>query len=223
MFTADVIDEATLERVIALDVPVNAGSADMLEQLGRKKPGHGAHDHRRAEHGGLQEAHGKRLGDDAAARGEQESPGVGDAVPRQDPRRAPHGGQGAGLQQHDAENGGPTGPQGAHGGDLATAIERGAVHGDDEVEQHDDGGDGEYGAQDVLDHVQEVEDAQEHGAGEDALGARPDVELSMERGQVGQAVGPHEDRGRRPVGAQRERSKGATQPVRRLRLGRPRL
>jgi diaminopimelate decarboxylase len=40
VFTADVIDEATLERVVALDVPVNAGSADMLEQLGRKHPGH---------------------------------------------------------------------------------------------------------------------------------------------------------------------------------------
>ena len=40
VFTADVIDEATLARVVALDVPVNAGSADMLEQLGRKHPGH---------------------------------------------------------------------------------------------------------------------------------------------------------------------------------------
>ena len=40
VFTADVIDEATLERVVALDVPVNAGSADMLEQLGRKHAGH---------------------------------------------------------------------------------------------------------------------------------------------------------------------------------------
>jgi len=40
VFTADVIDAATLERVIALDVPVNAGSADMLEQVGQAKPGH---------------------------------------------------------------------------------------------------------------------------------------------------------------------------------------
>ncbi len=40
VFTADVIDHATLERVCALDVPVNAGSADMLEQVGRQKPGH---------------------------------------------------------------------------------------------------------------------------------------------------------------------------------------
>jgi diaminopimelate decarboxylase len=40
VFTADVIDPETLERVVALDVPVNAGSADMLEQVGRKKPGH---------------------------------------------------------------------------------------------------------------------------------------------------------------------------------------
>ncbi len=40
VYTADVIDEATLDRVIALDVPVNAGSTDMLEQVGRRKPGH---------------------------------------------------------------------------------------------------------------------------------------------------------------------------------------
>ncbi|HXZ85703.1 MAG TPA: diaminopimelate decarboxylase, partial [Myxococcota bacterium] len=40
VFTADVIDGPTLERVCALDVPVNAGSADMLGQLGRRKPGH---------------------------------------------------------------------------------------------------------------------------------------------------------------------------------------
>ena len=40
VYTADVIDEATLERVIELDIPVNAGSTDMLEQLGRRQPGH---------------------------------------------------------------------------------------------------------------------------------------------------------------------------------------
>jgi diaminopimelate decarboxylase len=40
VFTADVIDPETLERVVALDVPLNAGSTDMLEQVGRKKPGH---------------------------------------------------------------------------------------------------------------------------------------------------------------------------------------
>src|SRR5262245_50621323 len=38
VFTADVIDGPTLDRVIALDVPVNAGSPDMLEQVGRRKP-----------------------------------------------------------------------------------------------------------------------------------------------------------------------------------------
>lgn len=40
VYTADVIDEATLERVIELGVPVNAGSPDMLDQLGRRNPGH---------------------------------------------------------------------------------------------------------------------------------------------------------------------------------------
>jgi diaminopimelate decarboxylase len=40
VFTADIADETTLERVIALDVPVNAGSSDMLEQLGRRASGH---------------------------------------------------------------------------------------------------------------------------------------------------------------------------------------
>jgi diaminopimelate decarboxylase len=40
VYTADVIDDATLDRVTLHDIPVNAGSPDMLEQLGRRKPGH---------------------------------------------------------------------------------------------------------------------------------------------------------------------------------------
>jgi diaminopimelate decarboxylase len=40
VYTADLIDEATLDRVTELDIPVNAGSADVLEQLGRRRPGH---------------------------------------------------------------------------------------------------------------------------------------------------------------------------------------
>jgi len=40
VYTADLIDDATLDRVAELDIPVNAGSADVLEQLGRRRPGH---------------------------------------------------------------------------------------------------------------------------------------------------------------------------------------
>ena len=40
VFTADVIDDATLVRVHELQIPVNAGSVDMLEQLGQVSPGH---------------------------------------------------------------------------------------------------------------------------------------------------------------------------------------
>ena len=40
VFTADVIDEATLARVSELRIPVNAGSVDMLEQLGQVSAGH---------------------------------------------------------------------------------------------------------------------------------------------------------------------------------------
>ncbi|WP_338803317.1 diaminopimelate decarboxylase [Xenorhabdus griffiniae] len=40
VFTADVIDEATLSRVIELDIPVNAGSIDMLTQIGERQSGH---------------------------------------------------------------------------------------------------------------------------------------------------------------------------------------
>ena len=40
VFTADLIDEPTLARVIAEDIPVNAGSIDMLRQLGARAPGH---------------------------------------------------------------------------------------------------------------------------------------------------------------------------------------
>ena len=40
VFTADMIDEATLARVHELQIPVNAGSVDMLEQLGQVSAGH---------------------------------------------------------------------------------------------------------------------------------------------------------------------------------------
>ncbi|ALB63910.1 Diaminopimelate decarboxylase [Cronobacter condimenti 1330] len=40
VFTADVLDEATIARVHELGVPVNAGSVDMLAQLGAVSPGH---------------------------------------------------------------------------------------------------------------------------------------------------------------------------------------
>ncbi|HIC2036964.1 diaminopimelate decarboxylase [Enterobacter soli] len=40
VFTADLIDEPTLARVHELRIPVNAGSVDMLEQLGQVSPGH---------------------------------------------------------------------------------------------------------------------------------------------------------------------------------------
>jgi len=40
VFTADLIDSATLARVHELQIPVNAGSVDMLEQLGQVSPGH---------------------------------------------------------------------------------------------------------------------------------------------------------------------------------------
>jgi len=40
VFTADVMDEATLATVAEHRVPVNAGSIDMLHQLGQASPGH---------------------------------------------------------------------------------------------------------------------------------------------------------------------------------------
>lgn len=40
VFTADIFDRAALERVVELGIPVNAGSPDMLEQLGERSPGH---------------------------------------------------------------------------------------------------------------------------------------------------------------------------------------
>ncbi|MDQ7882853.1 diaminopimelate decarboxylase [Atlantibacter hermannii] len=40
VFTADVIDNATLARVRELGIAVNAGSVDMLDQLGSVSPGH---------------------------------------------------------------------------------------------------------------------------------------------------------------------------------------
>jgi diaminopimelate decarboxylase len=40
VFTADVIDRATLAKVVAAQIPVNAGSVDMLDQLGAASSGH---------------------------------------------------------------------------------------------------------------------------------------------------------------------------------------
>ncbi|MEO5805215.1 diaminopimelate decarboxylase [Devosia sp.] len=40
VFTADVIDHATLKRVVALNIPVNCGSLDMITQVGQASPGH---------------------------------------------------------------------------------------------------------------------------------------------------------------------------------------
>lgn len=40
VFTADLLDRATLVRVTELGVPVNCGSIDMLDQLGAISPGH---------------------------------------------------------------------------------------------------------------------------------------------------------------------------------------
>ncbi|MES2867933.1 MAG: diaminopimelate decarboxylase [Pseudomonadota bacterium] len=40
VYTSDVLDEATLQRVIELNIPLNAGSPQMLEQLGKASPGH---------------------------------------------------------------------------------------------------------------------------------------------------------------------------------------
>lgn len=40
VFTADLLDLPTLERVAELQIPVNAGSVDMLHQLGARSPGH---------------------------------------------------------------------------------------------------------------------------------------------------------------------------------------
>ena len=40
VFTADLLDRATLARVVELNIPVNCGSIDMLDQLGAVHPGH---------------------------------------------------------------------------------------------------------------------------------------------------------------------------------------
>ncbi len=40
VFTADVLDRATLDKVVAEQIPVNVGSIDMLHQLGERAPGH---------------------------------------------------------------------------------------------------------------------------------------------------------------------------------------
>ncbi|QCI22284.1 diaminopimelate decarboxylase [Buchnera aphidicola] len=40
IFTADILDEETLSKVVNYNIPVNAGSLDMLKQLGKASPGH---------------------------------------------------------------------------------------------------------------------------------------------------------------------------------------
>ncbi|AUG77938.1 diaminopimelate decarboxylase [Kitasatospora sp. MMS16-BH015] len=68
VFTADLLDRATLRRVVELGIPVNAGSPQMLDQLGRVAPGHPVwirinpgfgHGHsRKTNTGGEQSKHG---------------------------------------------------------------------------------------------------------------------------------------------------------------------
>jgi len=77
VFTADLFDQPTLERVAALKVPVNAGSIDMLHQLGAVSPGHAVwlrvnpgfgHGHsQKTNTGGENSKHGIWHGDLAAA------------------------------------------------------------------------------------------------------------------------------------------------------------
>jgi diaminopimelate decarboxylase len=40
VYTADILTEATIERLVTLQVPLNAGSEDMLTQIGRRSRGH---------------------------------------------------------------------------------------------------------------------------------------------------------------------------------------
>lgn len=40
IFTADILEEETLSKIINYNIPVNAGSLDMLRQLGEVSPGH---------------------------------------------------------------------------------------------------------------------------------------------------------------------------------------
>jgi diaminopimelate decarboxylase len=68
VFTADLLDRATLARVVELNIPVNCGSPHMLEQLGLAHPGHSVwlrinpgfgHGHsRKTNTGGEQSKHG---------------------------------------------------------------------------------------------------------------------------------------------------------------------
>ncbi len=68
VFTADVLDQAAIQRVTELNIPVNCGSPQMLEQLGKARPGHPVwlrinpgfgHGHsRKTNTGGEQSKHG---------------------------------------------------------------------------------------------------------------------------------------------------------------------
>ncbi|MFZ6649460.1 diaminopimelate decarboxylase [Undibacterium sp. TJN25] len=68
VFTADLLDRHALKRVVELNIPVNCGSPQMLEQLGRLHPGHPVwlrinpgfgHGHsRKTNTGGEQSKHG---------------------------------------------------------------------------------------------------------------------------------------------------------------------
>lgn len=40
VYTADILTDALIDRVVELGIPVNAGSEDMLTQLGERRPGH---------------------------------------------------------------------------------------------------------------------------------------------------------------------------------------
>lgn len=68
IFTADLLDKMTLKKVVQLNIPVNAGSIDMLEQIGqavsghpvwiRINPGFGHGHHKKTNTGGENSKHG---------------------------------------------------------------------------------------------------------------------------------------------------------------------
>ena len=137
---ADSLDDGASLRIVAQDCPrrpsdrrSGQGGARPARPAARRRP--------RPSAGARRTAKGSAITPARAA--SSCAPQVGDPVADDDSGTRRRRARGRRIQEHDAENGRAPGAEGAHGGDLAPALEGRAVHRHEQVEQHDDRHDGQ--------------------------------------------------------------------------------
>src|SRR5438445_5213371 len=98
-----------------------------IREHSRQQSGQGAQENHAGQSSGLERVDEKRL-PDQTARAKQRPGKVCNDMSADDPGDSAHGCERGGLHQDDAENGRAPRPQRAHRGNLASALDCGAVH-----------------------------------------------------------------------------------------------